>query len=70
MLTSQADGRLVASSYNAKRMETIDYCWYDQTRLCVQAKGELVAPEECTPNKENPSDHTPLVVRLAFTAPE
>eukprot|EP00300_Choanocystis_sp_HF-7_P002610 c11973_g1_i1.p1 GENE.c11973_g1_i1~~c11973_g1_i1.p1 ORF type:complete len:516 (+),score=115.87 c11973_g1_i1:476-2023(+) len=62
-LTEYEDGSRVGTSHNASRLDTIDYIWYDKTRLEVVSTSPLHAPDPA-PNAHNPSDHIPILARL------
>jgi hypothetical protein len=51
------------SSHNASRVETIDFVWFDESRLQAVARSPLACPwPDGGPDAANPSDHIPLAV--------
>ena len=63
---TDADGRLIGTTHNAQRVDSIDHAYHDADRLDLLARSALLAPEECAPNSEHPSDHIPIVAQYAL----
>ena len=61
VLDADEEGRVLGSSHNAARIETIDIIWHSD-QLKVLNRSSLVTTEGGNPDNENPSDHIPLVV--------
>jgi len=67
---SDADGKVLGTSHNAARVETIDYVWYDEQHFTVEKASPLIAPwPNGTPDAHNPSDHIPILASLKWKPP-
>lgn len=62
-------GRVLGTSHNADRLETIDYIFFDEDHMELVARSPMLAPSpDAAPDEENPSDHIPLLARLRVKA--
>jgi hypothetical protein len=57
-------GHAMGTSHTPIRVETIDHCWYDACSLELLGRSPLLVGREVMPNRANPSDHIPVVIRL------